>query len=60
MKGGDKMEEFKGMGSQMPLVDASVYAELETRLKIYAHNNKVSFNTALNIAVLKGLSELEE
>lgn len=55
-----EFEEFKTMGSQMPLVDASVYAELETRLKIYAHNNKVSFNTALNIAVLKGLSELEE
>ena len=53
-------EEFKTMGSQMPLVDASVYAELETRLKIYAHNNKVSFNTALNIAVLKGLVELEK
>ena len=55
-----EFEEFKTMGSQMPLVDASVYAQLETRLKIYAHNNKVSFNTALNIAVLKGLSELEK
>ena len=53
-------EEFKTMGSQMPLVDASVYAQLETRLKLFAHENKISFNNALNIAVLKGLSELEK
>ena len=54
------MKEFEGMGSQMPLVDASVYAELETRLKLFAHENKISFNNALNIAVLRGLSELEK
>ena len=53
------MKEFEGMGSQMPLVDASVYAELETRLKVYASKNNISFNTALNIAVLKGLVEME-
>ena len=54
------MEKFKDMGSQMPLVDASVYAQLETRLKVYASNNNISFNTALNIAVLKGLVEMEK
>ena len=54
------MKEFEGMGSQMPLVDASVYAQLETRLKLFAHENKISFNNALNIAVLRGLSELEK
>ena len=55
-----EFEEFKTMGSQMPLVDASVYAQLETRLKLVAHKNKISFNNALNIAILKGLVELEK
>ena len=55
-----EFEEFKTMGSQMPLVDASVYAQLGTRLKLFAHENKISFNNALNIAVLRGLSELEK
>lgn len=54
------MQEFENMGNQMPLHGASVYAELERRLKVYANTKNINLNTTLNLVVKKGLEELEK
>lgn len=54
------MKEFENMGNQMPLHGASIYAQLEKRLKVYANTKNINLNTALNLVVLKGLEVLEK
>lgn len=54
------MQEFENMGNQMPLHGASVYAELERRLKAYASAKNININTALNLVVKNGLETLEK
>lgn len=54
------MQEFQNMGNQMPLAGASIYAELERRLKAYASAKNINLNTALNLVVKSGLETLEK